>query len=195
MTPEQQGAFLFLLAVQVLAIGLLAVTVVIVTSIKRRLEQVAADERSIMTTELQFKATLDQIRDAVVIVVRKAENLAATVKNLQDQLLAGTVVNQGQLDDLQSEAQAVLAMLSPLAGDAGGPPAPAVTPVDPPPAATPSDSSTPPAESISGGEAGGEANIPPVAPETPADTSGATSGSGEPPAPAVTPSDAPPTQG
>lgn len=68
----------------------------------------------IMATEQDLKDSLDNITTGVAAVAAKLADQTQAIKDLKDQLAAGTPVSQEQLDALEAEAQAIEDALAPL---------------------------------------------------------------------------------
>lgn len=74
---------------------------------------IQAQGDQIMATEQELKADLDTIQTGVATVIAKVTAQAQTIADLQAQIAAGTPVTQSQLDELKTEADAIVAALTP----------------------------------------------------------------------------------
>lgn len=79
------------------------------------LQDITSKEQIIMSKETDLKADLDAVQAGVTSVLAAQTAQAATIADLKNQLAAGTPVTQQQLDDLDAEAKAIVASLTPLA--------------------------------------------------------------------------------
>ncbi len=106
-----------------------------------RLSQLAHLGETLMKTEANLQAALDDIQADINNIVARLKTQADTIAALQAQNAAGTPVSQEQLDALTAEAAAIHATLAPLA--TGGAPAEPVAQVAQPPAVV-----VPPVENV-----------------------------------------------
>lgn len=68
----------------------------------------------IMSNVEDLKQSLDNVQAGVSLVAEKLASQTKAIKDLKDQLAAGSPVSQAQLDALEASAQAIEDALSPL---------------------------------------------------------------------------------
>ena len=68
----------------------------------------------LMTSESDLQGDLDAIKTSVAAVSAKISAQSDTIASLQAQIAAGTPVSQAQLDALKTEADGIVAALTPL---------------------------------------------------------------------------------
>lgn len=68
----------------------------------------------LMSTSQDLKDSLDNIQSGVSAVAAKLASQTQAIKDLKDQLAAGSPVSQEQLDALEAEAQSIEDAFAPL---------------------------------------------------------------------------------